>query len=224
MGGQFILLEGDGSALVETSDDSPSEGDIALEVGVEAEEADIRGLNPDFSRHTLKDPGFEVGRVEIRIRGEADAIAGGRGGYEIVCRLEGLPGRVGNGDLRKLCDVAGHCGLVAVEECGGQEPEQGIDAGLVGLFAFEAMFLQRRMRREVVQAGDLRLAGLWAEWLAVDEDHQGYVALAGLNDLLCEIDALVLLMEDEAHGTPEGVGCKAIGDGLANDCVGIGNG
>jgi hypothetical protein len=84
--------------------------------------------------------------------------------------------------------------------------EELVDAGGVVLLAFMAALLEIRMGGEIVEAVDLGLVANGSQGLAIGGDGEGYVALAGLNDVLREVAALVAFVEDEADRLRVGIG------------------
>ena len=150
------LLEEDGAALVQMAEDAPAEVDAGDEMGAQTDEAVLASLHPHIAGHAAEDFRLNVGRIPLRVRreGQVPAELGGlrgRGGRQT--------GNAGDQDVRGGGDLAGAGAGVTVEEGVGQQPEEFIDAGLVGLFAAEAVLLERGVGGEGVKAVDLPLAG-----------------------------------------------------------------
>jgi hypothetical protein len=111
-----------------------------------------------------------------------------------------------------------------VEKGVGQLAHELVDAGGIVLLAAVAVLLQIRVSGEVVEAIDLGLAASGSKGVAVSGDGEGYVSLAGFNDHLGKVAALIALVEDEADGLRGGIGCEAFGDGAADQRGGIDGG
>lgn len=215
------LLEEDCAALVETADDAPAELNFRDDVGGEADEALMGGLDPDFAGHASEDPRFGVGWREARIgrKGEVVALRDGRG------RSDGRRARLARESHEwRHGDGAGNRRVLVVEEGVGQLTEELVDAGGVFLLALVPVVLEIRVGGKVVEAIDLRLAALGSQRLAVGGDGHGYVALAGFNNLLGKVAALVVLMEGKTDGLRSGIGGQAFGNGPANQRGSIGGG
>jgi hypothetical protein len=161
-----------------------------------------RRVDPDLAGDAAQDVAFEVGWVEARVGGEAEAIA--------------------------LAGGAGDDSFDAIEEGLGEQRQEVVDAGGVALLALVAVLLEVGMGGEGVEAIELGAVGVGGERLAVDGDEAGYVAVAGLDDLLGGVvgDAVALLgfVQEVAEREVVGVGLGTVGDGATDQSGGVDGG
>lgn len=99
------LLKGDGAAFVEAADDAPAEFNFRNDVGVEADEALVRGLDPDLASHAGEDLRLGIGRIEAWVRRIGEVVALEDGNRACGRRRERF---AGNRDERWNVDGAGH--------------------------------------------------------------------------------------------------------------------
>ena len=135
------------------------------------------------------------------------------------CEAGGVPG---TGTSGGQVDGAGDGAVVVVEEGVGEQAHELVNAGVVFLLALVAMLLEVGVGIEIVESVDLGLAKVGVERRAVGGDGECDVALAGFNNFLGVVAAIVFFVEDEALGMVRGFGGHVIGDRAADEGCGIG--